>query len=48
MKIKQVLPSLKENKRYVAFKIVSESKITDLNQLYDKIKQFLGELTLNC
>jgi ribonuclease P/MRP protein subunit POP5 len=48
MKLKPILPSLREKKRYLAFKIMSEDKIGDfqpvLNALNTSIYSFMGEL----
>lgn len=35
--IKSLLPSLKERKRYLAFEIISESRITDFNAVSSEI-----------
>jgi len=47
-KIKPLLPSLKEKKRYIAFEIISKRKITDLKQIqkeiWDSSLSFFGEL----
>lgn len=47
-KIKLVLPSLREKKRYLVFEIISKEKITDFRQVSDSIwncsLQFLGQL----
>ena len=49
-KIKPLLPSLRQKKRYLAFEIIAEKKIevkTIQNELFTKIKEFLGEFTLS-
>ena len=47
-KIKPVLPSLREKKRYLVFEIVSETKIDDLNKITEAIlnscHKYLGEM----
>lgn len=49
-KIKQIIPSLKEKKRYVVYNIISDSKV-DFMDAKDAIDsqnlRFLGELTLS-
>ena len=46
--IKQVLPTLREKKRYLAFKIISDSKIEDIKSVSDAIMaavhSFVGSL----
>ena len=46
-KIKPLLPSLKEKKRYLAFKLISEDKISDFNKVNDSIiaqaMEFMGK-----
>ena len=46
--VKQVLPSLREKKRYLAFEIISESKIDNINAVSDAIiaavHGFIGSL----
>jgi ribonuclease P/MRP protein subunit POP5 len=46
-KIKPLLPCLREKKRYLAFEIISESKITDVSKvkqaIMDSCLRFLGE-----
>jgi ribonuclease P/MRP protein subunit POP5 len=50
-KIKPLLPSLREKKRYLAFEILSENKITDINSVSDAIlgnsQEFLGQLGMS-
>ena len=47
-KIKPVMPSLREKKRYVVYEIISKGKIQSYQQIADTINytllQFLGEL----
>ena len=47
-KLKPVLPSLREKKRYLAFEVISKEKITDFGVVSDAIMhyslQFLGQL----
>ena len=47
-KLKPVLPSLREKKRYLVFEVVSNEKIGDINQVSSAIwnasLQFLGQL----
>lgn len=47
-KVKPVLPSLRERKRYLAFEILSKSKITDYSLISREITEnclkFIGEL----
>ena len=47
-KIKPVLPSLREKKRYLVFEIISKERITDIGQVSKSIMsyalQFLGQL----
>ncbi len=46
-KIKSLLPSLREKKRYVVFEVISDNKISSQQQIMDAINytalQFLGE-----
>ncbi len=48
MKIKPILPSLREKKRYLVFEIISKNKITDFamvsNAIVNNTLSFLGEL----
>jgi len=45
-KLKAILPSLREKKRYLVFEAISASKITDLSMvsdaIYDCVLKFLG------
>ncbi|MAG91988.1 hypothetical protein CMO83_04905 [Candidatus Woesearchaeota archaeon] len=47
-KLKPILPSLREKKRYLVFEVISKDKITDINAVSDSIRhysmQFLGQL----
>ena len=47
-KLKPILPSLREKKRYLAFEVISKQKITDSNLVSDAIwncsLKFLGQL----
>jgi ribonuclease P/MRP protein subunit POP5 len=47
-RLKAVLPSLREKKRYLAFEIVSDGKIADKQAVFSAIKRawqsYLGEL----
>lgn len=47
-KIKPILPSLRERKRYLAFEIISERKIKDFSAIstavWDSLLSFTGEL----
>ena len=47
-KLKPILPSLREKKRYMAFEIISKEKINDVevvsNTIWDCSLQFLGKL----
>ena len=47
-KLKPVLPSLREKKRYLVFEVISKEKINDAGQVSDAIwhysLQFLGQL----
>lgn len=47
-KIKPILPSLRERKRYLAFEIISKNKISDFSAvsraLWQSFSRFLGEL----
>lgn len=47
-RIKPILPSLRERKRFLAFEIASESKIRDFSSIskavWDSVLSFLGEL----
>jgi ribonuclease P/MRP protein subunit POP5 len=51
MKIKPILPSLREKKRYLVFEIISESKIDNIksisNEIFDSCHNFLGELGMS-
>ena len=46
-KLKPVLPSLREKKRYIVFEVISKEKISDINAVSNKIwqisLQFLGQ-----
>ncbi len=46
--VKQVLPTLREKKRYLAFEILSEAKIDNINAVSEAIQQaihgFIGSL----
>ena len=49
-KIKPLLPSLRQKKRYLAFEIIAEKKLEVSKirvELFNKIKDFLGEFTLS-
>lgn len=50
MKIKPILPSLREKKRYLAFEIISQDKIKDFtsvnNAIFNSCFSYLGELTM--
>lgn len=50
-KIKPLLPSLREKKRYLAFEVLSKSKITDFDAVSKAILQnsteFLGQLGMS-
>jgi len=44
-RIKPLLPTLKEKKRYLAFEVISDEKLTFnqiANQIQDKSKEYLG------
>ena len=47
-KLKPILPSLREKKRYLVFEIISDEKVTDINSvsssIWDCSLQFLGRL----
>jgi ribonuclease P/MRP protein subunit POP5 len=47
-KIKPILPSLREKKRYLVFEVISKQKIQDFNKVRDAIMnsalEFLGQL----
>ena len=47
-KIKPLLPSLREKKRYLAFEVISKQKIKDFNKVSDAVMNaglgFLGQL----
>ena len=47
-KLKPILPSLREKKRYLVFEVISKEKITDINAvssaIWDCSLQFLGKL----
>ncbi len=47
-KLKPILPSLREKKRYLVFEVVSKEKINDANavanEIYSHSLQFLGQL----
>jgi len=47
-KIKPVLPSFREKKRYLAFEVISKNKIKDSSLVYksisDSLAKFIGEL----
>jgi len=47
-KLKPVLPSLREKKRYLVFEVISKHKINDFNEVSDVITEsasgFLGQL----
>ncbi len=47
MKLKPLMPSLREKKRYIAFEVKTEGKITfseTKNAIEDKMKEFVGTL----
>ena len=50
-KLKPLLPSLREKKRYLAFKVVSEAKIGEFDAVSDAvfkgIEKFLGQLGMS-
>lgn len=49
-KIKPLLPSLRQKKRYLAFEIIAEKKLEVYQikiELFNKIKEFLGEFILS-
>jgi ribonuclease P/MRP protein subunit POP5 len=50
-KLKPVLPSLREKKRYLAFEVLSKSKITDFDAVSESILckagDFLGQLGMS-
>ena len=47
-KLKPILPSLREKKRYLVFEVISKEKVTDINDvsnsIWDCSLQFLGRL----
>ena len=47
-KIKPILPSLREKKRYLVFEVISQQKITDVGQVskvvWENSVKFLGQL----
>ena len=47
-KLKPLLPSLREKKRYLVFKVISKEKINDANKISNAVRhcslQFLGQL----
>lgn len=46
-KIKRILPSLREKKRYIAFEVISEERLDKNmvnNAIFDANKSYLGEL----
>lgn len=49
-KLKPILPSLREKKRYIVFEIISKERISDINSvskaIFDCSLQFLGQLGL--
>ncbi len=50
-KLKPLLPSLREKKRYLAFEVLSKGKITDFdavsNTILDTSTEFLGQLGMS-
>ena len=50
-KIKTLLPTLRERKRYLAFEIISREKISDVKavtkEIFSSCKRFIGELGLS-
>jgi ribonuclease P/MRP protein subunit POP5 len=47
MKLKPLMPSLREKKRYIAFEVKTKDKITfseTKNAIEDKMKEFIGTL----
>ena len=48
IKLKPILPSLREKKRYIVFEVISKKKISDINSISNAIwqssLQFLGQL----
>jgi len=47
VKIKALLPSLKENKRYILYEVESESKLAmTKNFIEERLREFLGDLGL--
>jgi len=51
MKIKPILPSLREKKRYLAFEVISKSRINSFNDVSESInqncRQFIGDLGMS-
>ena len=47
-KIKPVMPSLREKKRYLAFEVISKQKVEDFNKVQESIMgsalEFIGHL----
>ena len=47
-KLKPILPSLREKKRYLAFEVISKDKVSDINKVSEAISRsasdFLGRL----
>ncbi len=47
MKLKALLPTLKEKKRYLVFEVISDKKIgysSAINKIMQRISEFIGEL----
>ena len=47
MKLKSLLPSLKEKKRYLVFEVISKNKISQnqaISSIMQKTRDFIGEL----
>ena len=47
-KLKPILPSLREKKRYVVFEVISSEKVSELNEvsnaIYSTSMQFMGDI----
>ena len=47
IKIKALLPILKENKRYILYEVTSKSKMSSINNyIFNELRSFLGDLGL--
>jgi len=44
-KLKSIMPSLRERKRYLAFEFISESKTKDYDTVFSSIRTYYGRLS---